>query len=107
MAYGQTDKEVADAGHAGALAYVPYIGASSVYVNIQDPSYVDPDRLAWATGHESGHGVGLTHPPVNGAVPYLLGATPAQLGAYRSLSPSAALNNPDRFLEYGYGGVPE
>jgi RHS repeat-associated protein len=61
---------------------------------------------SWAIGHETGHNFGLAHPRVNGSTPYALGGTVEERRAYRNLSVDAALVNPDKILEYGYGPVP-
>jgi hypothetical protein len=109
VATGMTNEAFAAAPHSpGAMAAAPTNG-KTMDVNVGHPQYSDRESLRWSIAHESGHGVGLSHPMINGVTPYAMGR-PEQRSLFNQLSnidPNAALKNPDKVVNLAIPHIPD
>jgi hypothetical protein len=96
-------------GHSeGAMAFGA-IGGKTMSVNLGHPEIGNSGVLGWAVAHESGHNIGLTHPPIGGITPYAMGSQDQRdlFSRLPSINPAAAMANPDAVLLYSYGRIPQ
>lgn len=84
---------------SNTLAGVPTTGPVQVLVNISHPGFNVSSTLAWATGHETAHGVlGYKDQRMDGIRAYKFGS-PAEQSVFKTLPGDQRLINPDHLMD--------